>query len=56
MLENLKKLERELSDHLGNKVIINYEARGGGELNIRFNNIDELEGHFDKIGFRYQDT
>lgn len=52
---NLKHLERALSDHLGNPVRIDYEDRGGGFIKIRFNNIDELEGHFNRIGFKYQD-
>lgn len=50
---NLKHLEQALSDHLGNRVQVSYEERGGGYLNIRFNNIDELEGHFDRIGFEF---
>jgi ParB family chromosome partitioning protein len=49
---NLKQLETALSDHLGNEVEINYEDRGGGYVKIRFNNIDELEGHFDRFGFK----
>ncbi|OGT35127.1 MAG: hypothetical protein A3F11_07950 [Gammaproteobacteria bacterium RIFCSPHIGHO2_12_FULL_37_14] len=52
---NIKKLEIALSEHVGNRVAIEYEERGGGYLQIRFNNIDELEGHFDRIGFK-QDT
>lgn len=48
---NLQKLETTLSQHIGNRVNIEYEHQGGGYLRIRFNNIDELEGHFDKIGF-----
>lgn len=52
---NLKHLESALSTHLGNKVQIDYEERGGGFVRIRFNNIDELEGHFDRIGFEYED-
>lgn len=52
---NLKKLEAALSDHIGNPVQINYEERGGGYVRIRFNNIDELEGHFERIGFTYSD-
>lgn len=51
---NLKHLELALSDHVGNRVQIEYEERGGGYVRIRFNNIDELEGHFDKIGFKNQ--
>lgn len=48
---NLQRLETQLSEHLGNRVHVEYEERGGGSLKIRFNNIDELEGHFAKIGF-----
>lgn len=52
---NIKHLETALSDHIGNQVNIDYEDRGGGYVKIRFNNIDELEGHFDKLGFKYHD-
>lgn len=48
---NIQHLETALSSHLGNRVQIEYEARGGGYMKIRFNNIDELEGHFQQIGF-----
>lgn len=48
---NVKHLENALSEHLGNRVQIEYEERGGGYVRIRFNNIDELEGHFNRIGF-----
>lgn len=51
---NLKYLEVALSEHIGNRVNIEYEERGGGYVRIRFNNIDELEGHFSKIGFKYE--
>ena len=49
---NLKQLETALSDHLGNQVHIDCEERGGGFVKIRFNNIDELEGHFERLGFK----
>lgn len=49
---NVKRLEVALSEHVGNRVQVEYEERGGGYLRIRFNNIDELEGHFAKIGFK----
>jgi ParB family chromosome partitioning protein len=52
---NLKRLETALSEHIGNRAQIEYEERGGGFMRIRFNNIDELEGHFEKIGFKYSD-
>lgn len=52
---NLHRLESALSGHVGNQVKIDYENRGGGYVKIRFNNIDELEGHFDKLGFKLED-
>ncbi len=48
---NLKRLEMALSDHLGNQVNIECEERGGGAIRLHFNNIDELEGHFERLGF-----
>ncbi len=51
---NIKHLETSLSDHIGNSVKIDCEERGGGYVKIRFNNIDELEGHFEKLGFNYE--
>lgn len=51
---NLKHLEIALSDHVGNQVNIDYEDRGGGFVKIRFSNIDELEGHFERLGFKYE--
>jgi len=51
---NLVRLEGALSDHLGNRVQIDYEHKGGGFVRIRFNNVDELEGHFERIGFKYE--
>lgn len=51
---NLVRLESALSEHLGNRVQIEYENRGGGYVRVRFNNVDELEGHFEKIGFKFQ--
>ncbi len=51
---NIKHLEIALSDHIGNQVHLECEDRGGGYVKIRFNNIDELEGHFEKLGFKYE--
>jgi ParB family chromosome partitioning protein len=51
---NIKHLENALSAHIGNQVHIACEDKGGGFVKIRFNNIDELEGHFEKIGFKYE--
>jgi ParB family chromosome partitioning protein len=52
---NIKRLETALSEHVGNRAQIEYEERGGGYMRIRFNNIDELEGHFERIGFKFED-
>jgi len=52
---NIKHLETALSEHVGNRTQIEYEEKGGGYVKIRFNNIDELEGHFERIGFKYSD-
>ncbi len=52
---NIKHLETALSEHLGNRVQVDYEEKGGGYMRIRFNNVDELEGHFDRIGFKLND-
>lgn len=49
---NIAHLESALSTHLGNRVNVEYELRGGGYLHIRFNNVDELEGLFDRIEFK----
>jgi ParB family chromosome partitioning protein len=51
---NIKHLETALADHIGNRVEIDCEDRGGGFVKIRFNNIDELEGHFERLGFKYE--
>ena len=52
---NTKNLEIALSEHLGNRVHVEHEERGGGYVRIRFNNIDELEGHFERIGFKFEE-
>jgi ParB family chromosome partitioning protein len=52
---NMQRLEVALSEHIGNRVFIECEERGGGYVRIRFNNVDELEGHFQRIGFKYED-
>ncbi|MHB1948524.1 MAG: ParB/RepB/Spo0J family partition protein [Gammaproteobacteria bacterium] len=51
---NIKHLEGALTEHVGNQVNIDCEERGGGFVRIRFNNIDELEGHFARLGFKYE--
>lgn len=49
---NIKRLAAALSDHIGNHVDIDCEERGGGYMKIRFNNVDELEGQLEKMGFK----
>lgn len=51
---NTKHLELALSEHVGNRVKIDYEERGGGHMVIRFSNVDELEGLFQKMKFQYE--
>ena len=51
---NIKHLESALTDHVGNQVQIDCEDRGGGYVKIRFSNVDELEGHFERLGFKYE--
>ncbi len=53
---NIKRLEVSLSEHIGNRVQIDCEDKGGGFVRIRFNNVDELEGHFERIGFKYNES
>jgi len=53
---NIERLEILLSEHLGNRVQVNYEERGGGFVRIHFNNVDELEGYFDRIGFELEEN
>lgn len=52
---NIKHLETALSNYIGNPVQIDCEERGGGFMKIRFNNVDELEGHFQRLGFKYEE-
>lgn len=49
---NTKHLEVALSEHIGNRVQIEYEDRGGGYMRIRFNSVDELEGQLGQMGFK----
>ncbi len=51
---NLKALTRALSDHVGCRVSIG-SIQGKGELKIHFDNLDVLEGLFQKMGFAYSD-
>lgn len=46
-----KALERRLSDQLGYPVTLSADARGRGELRVRFHSLDELDGLLERIGY-----
>jgi len=46
---NIIRLEQELSDHVGAVVSIKQQSKGRGELRIRYNSLDELEGILEHI-------
>ena len=41
---DIKRLEEDLSDRVGAKVAISYNAKGKGKLVISYNSLDELDG------------
>ena len=41
---NIKKLEEDLGEKLGAKVIIQHTEKGKGRLVINYNSLDELDG------------
>ncbi len=49
-LEDLQKL---LSEHMGNKVQVDCDDRGRGEVRIRFHSLDEFEGLLDLWGVKF---
>ena len=46
---DLKKLQKQLSDTLGAKVIIITKPRGRGKLTISYNSLEELEGILERM-------
>jgi ParB family chromosome partitioning protein len=46
---DVQRLEEELSDRLGTAVSIRQRARGGGDLTIRFHDLDQLEGVLSRL-------
>ncbi len=52
---NVKLLEKELSDHVGCPIKINYDEHGHGQLTVDFHNKDILDGLFDKLNFKLQE-
>jgi ParB family chromosome partitioning protein len=41
---NVRRLEQELADKLGAKVVIQHSASGSGKLVVSFHSLDELDG------------
>jgi ParB family chromosome partitioning protein len=41
---DISRLERELADKLGAKVMFQHSASGKGKLVVTYNSLDELEG------------
>ncbi len=46
---NVKRLQQDLSERLGAKVLINHTAKGSGKLVVTFNSLDELDGILEHI-------
>ena len=46
---DVARLEEELSDHLGTPVSIKSRARGGGDLTIRYHDLDQLDGVLSRL-------
>ena len=46
---NISRLEQELSDRLGTRVQFQHKASGKGQLVIRYNSLDELDGLLTRI-------
>lgn len=47
-----QQLERELADLLSCPVALEADARGRGELRLRFHSLDELDGLLARVGYR----
>ena len=50
-----QRLERQLSDYLGSPVNLTSDKQHAGQLTIKFNNLDELDGILARIGFNDYD-
>ncbi len=51
---DLKHLEESLGDHVGVPVSIQHSAKGKGKLVLKYNNLDELDGILNHLGFEQQ--
>ncbi len=50
---DLEDLQNLISEHLGNKVTVDCDDRGRGEVRVRFHSLDEFEGLLDRWGVKY---
>ncbi|MFL0801041.1 MAG: ParB/RepB/Spo0J family partition protein [Agarilytica sp.] len=48
---DLKHLEEGLADHVGVPVMVQHSAKGKGKLVFKYNNLDELDGILNHLGF-----
>ncbi len=48
---DLKHLEEGLADHVGVPVMVQHGAKGKGKLVFKYNNLDELDGILNHLGF-----
>lgn len=46
-----QRLERALAEHIGHPVQLEGDAKGRGQLQVRFHNFDELDGLLERLGF-----
>ncbi len=51
---NIVSLENRLGDHLGALVTLKHNTKGKGELQIRYNSLDELDGILKHLGLEEQ--
>lgn len=49
---DLKNLEEGLADHVGVPVALQHSAKGKGKLVFKYNNLDELDGILNHLGFK----
>ncbi len=48
---DLKNLEEGLAEHVGVPVLVQHTAKGKGKLVLKYNNLDELDGILQHLGF-----
>ena len=49
---DLEKLEESLAEHVGVPVNIQHSAKGKGKLVLKYNNLDELDGILNHLGYQ----